>query len=96
MTDRVIAALLKERRISAEEALESLSDLGASPGLFHDDNGHWAVSFGGFQQVPFGDDPEDLSITCFVEKGYWQKTIREAIIYALEIDEKDEDNNSGE
>ena len=69
---------------SCEEALEALAKEGFCPNLLNDDNGHWALVFDGFQSVPFGDDPEDISTTFFVFKDQWKDTVREAIIYSLE------------
>lgn len=74
---------LINRDINCEQALESLSEIGYCPNLLNDDNGHWAVKFDGFQNVPIGDDPEDISTTCFVEAKDWKDTIYEALILAL-------------
>ncbi len=75
---------LKNKEINCEEALEGLSKIRHCPNLLNDDNGHWAVSFDGFQNVPIGDDPEDISSTIFVEKSNWKDTIYDALIYSLE------------
>jgi len=71
---------------------EELTNEGYCPALIHDDNGHWAVSFDGFQNVPMGDEPQDTRTTFWVEKRYWKNSILEAVEYAKkEIDEEMED-----
>jgi hypothetical protein len=50
--------------------------------LMSDDAGHWAVSDGGFQNVP-QDAPCDVSTTFFIEKDRWKPSIREAIDDAI-------------
>lgn len=60
------------------------------PGLINDDNGRWAVSFTGTQNVPMEDGPADIWTSYFVEKHEWKPTVREAIIAAIESEEKDE------
>jgi len=69
--------------ITLEFLLEQLTETGACPGLINDDNGHWALSFTGIQEVNFGDEPSDLNTTFFVEKHEWKPTIKEAVIAAL-------------
>ena len=64
--------------------LESITSKGACPGLIFDDNGHWAVAFTGFQNVPDGDRQEDIQTTFFIEAERWKNSIREAIDYAME------------
>jgi hypothetical protein len=71
--------------LSVEFILEELSKLGEAPSLLYDDEGHWAVSGEGFQNVVIG-DPIDVHMNIFVEKDMWKDTIREAINYYLDID----------
>jgi hypothetical protein len=62
-------------------------------GLINDDNGHWAVSGSGTQNVPSGDDPEDIASTFFVDASEWKPTVREAIDAAYaewEADDQEE------
>ena len=40
--------------------LESITREGACPALVNDDNGHWAVAFTGFQNVPDGLNSETI------------------------------------
>lgn len=86
MTEQQILEKVKSREINCEQAFESLAEIGLCPNLLNDDNGHWAVKFDGFQDVPMGDDPEDISTTCFVEAKCWKDSIYEALIFALEND----------
>lgn len=76
--------LIKENKVSLEDALQELTLLGYCPNLLNDDNGHWTVNFGGFQSVPTGEDIEDVSTSFFIEKKAWFVDIREALIYGLE------------
>jgi hypothetical protein len=79
-----ITTLLKSKSITIESALDVLSIYGYCPALLNDDNGHWAVTFEGFQAVPTGNNPEDIETTFFVEAADWKDSIREALIHALE------------
>jgi len=47
--------------------------------LIDDDNGHVALVFDGAQNVPMGDDPEDIATTFFIEKDKWRSNLRSAI-----------------
>jgi len=59
--------------------LQKACKKGACLGLINDDNGHWAVSDSGTQNVPKSRDPEDIDTTFFVFKGEWKDSIRKAI-----------------
>jgi hypothetical protein len=63
--------------------LEEQGKSGACIGLIHDDNGHWAVSVSGSQNVPEGRDPQDIDTTFFVFASEWRPSIREAILAAM-------------
>ncbi len=54
-------------------------------GLISDDNGHWAVSGDGAQNVPCGVDPEGIWTTL------WRNSVREAIDAAIAREEEAED-----
>jgi len=54
-----------------------------APNLIYDDNGMAAVTCGGFHQVVFGDERLEGEFMVIVEKGQWQKTIREAVKYCI-------------
>lgn len=79
-----ILSQVKTRKINCERAFEYLSKIGYCPNLLNDDNGHWAVIFDGFQNVPIGDDKEDICTTCFIEAKKWKDSIYEALVCALE------------
>jgi len=59
--------------------LEIIASAGACPGLVHDDNGHWAVSITGMQNVPEGEKPSDISTSFFVEASEWRPSARDAV-----------------
>ncbi len=75
---------IKNKEINCEQALEELANNGYCPNLFNDDNGHWAISFTGYQTVCLGDDPEDVSTTSFIKAKDWKGNIYDALIWALE------------
>ena len=52
-------------------------------GLISDDNDHWAFSGSGVQNVPSGDEPEDIYTSFMVEATEWHNSIREAIDAAM-------------
>jgi hypothetical protein len=64
------------------ELLDWFEDKGsiACAALVNDDNGHWAVSTTGMQNVPMQDTPEDIQTTFFIEAKDWKDSIREAIL----------------
>jgi hypothetical protein len=53
-------------------------------GLISDDAGRWAVSTSGTQNCPDSEKPIDIATYFFVEAKEWQKSIREAIDYAID------------
>lgn len=62
------------------EWLEAYVKQGGCPGLINDDNGHWAVSDTGMQDMPDEDEPRGVStVSFFVEAGEWRNSVREAI-----------------
>jgi len=66
-----------------EFIMMQLSNLGWCPNLLNDDNGHWAFASDGFQNVVYGDEPEDVETSFFVEAKYWKKTPKEALNFYL-------------
>ncbi|MFA5299688.1 MAG: hypothetical protein WC389_16005 [Lutibacter sp.] len=86
MTFKKIVSQFKSGKINCEQALEELTKIGYAPNLLNDDNGHWAVSGDGFQNLPEGDEPEDISTTIFVEAKSWKDSIKEALLYWMEKD----------
>lgn len=83
MTINKIKRKVKNKEISCEQAFERLAEIGYCPNLLNDDNGHWAVKFDGFQNVPSSDNPEDISTIFFIEEKDWKNSIYEALIWAL-------------
>ena len=66
-----------------EQVLEALSTIGHCPNLLNDDNGRWALSGSGYQTVVTGNRAKDVETAFFVEKKYWKKTIRQAVLFYL-------------
>ena len=59
----------------AWEVVEKLTDKGQCPGLIFDDNGHWALSLEGAQNVPIGPDPQDIATSFFLSADMWCETV---------------------
>ena len=59
--------------------IETWSRFGSAPSLIYDDNGMFAATGDGFQQVVTGKDKIDGVFTVFVQKKQWKKTIRQAL-----------------
>lgn len=83
MQYEAIKDLLVKRTITVETALEKLADIGYTPNLLYDDNGHWAVKFDGFQTLPMTDEPQDIGMTFMVEAHEWKDSVYDALIHAL-------------
>lgn len=60
------------------DGLERMVNKGSCPGLINDDNGHWAVSDSGIQNVVTG-APKDVQTTFYIEAKMWRRTVRAAI-----------------
>ena len=75
---------VKDKEINCEQAFENLAEIGSCPNLLNDDNGHWAVKFDGFQNLPMGDEPEEIITTFKVVAKDWKESIYDALIWALE------------
>jgi len=69
--------------------MEQIAKLGSCPNLLNDDNGNWAVSTDGYQNVVSGDDPQDVATHFFIEAKEWKKTPKEALKYFLEENEEE-------
>ena len=70
---------------------EQLSNLGQAPNLLYDDNGNWAVTSTGYQNVVWGDEPEDVETHFFIEAKFWKPTPREALQFYLTYEEDDDE-----
>lgn len=73
------------------DELEQLVREGDCPGIISDDNGHWAVTGNGMQNVPEGPAPVDIATSFFVPASLWKNSIREAIDNYLEDGDDDDD-----
>lgn len=73
---------VETREINAEQAFESLAEIGCCPNLLNDDHGRWAVAFDGFQNVP-NEEIGDISTSFFIEACRWKDSIYEALVFAL-------------
>lgn len=70
-----------------EFIIEELTKLGWAPCLLYDDNGNFAISGEGMQTISAeGVDSQELFH--FIEKDMWKPTIREALNYYLDEDDK--------
>jgi len=63
--------------------MEELSKLGEAPNLLYDDNGRWAVTADGYQNVVSGDEPQDVETHFYVEAKEWKNTPKLALLYYL-------------
>ena len=60
-----------------------LTKLGEAPSMIYDDNGHFAISGNGYQDVSFAEEPEDLKVCTFIRADEWKSTPREALKHYL-------------
>jgi len=86
MTVEKILSKFRDNTMSFDSAFQALSEIGYCPNLLNDDNGYWAVTFDGMQNIRQTDD-EDYTGSFYIEAKYWKETIREALIVALEEEE---------
>ena len=84
MEQKKILEHFKRGTLNVEEALYKIEEIGHSPNLMNDDNGHWVLVSDGFQNVPYVEGNEDITSTVFIGKDEWKDSIREAIIHYLE------------
>jgi hypothetical protein len=82
-----ILALINEYKddLPFEFIIEELTKLGQAPCLLYDDDGRFAVSADGFQDLST-EGGSDINMICFVEKEQWKPTVREALNYYLSND----------
>ena len=62
-----------------KELLDLLEKKGFGCGLISDDNGHWAVSGTGFQNVPPGKKPVKIATSFLVQAKEWKGSVRAAL-----------------
>jgi hypothetical protein len=63
--------------------LETYTRFGYAPCLIYDDNGLFAITGDGYQQVVTGKQKLLGNFTVFVQKKQWKKTIRLALKYYI-------------
>lgn len=66
------------------ELLDWLETNSGGYALVSDDNGHWACTNAGTQNVCTGKKASDVMATFYIEKKEWKKSIREAIKSVME------------
>ena len=91
--DKEITEILQKsfKELPFEYIVETLTEIGQAPNILYDDNGNFAVTGNGFQNVAYGDEPEDMEMSFWIEKKYWKPTLREALHhYLFDEDEDDE------
>ena len=76
----------KRKRLSVEDILTALISVGDAPSLLYDDNGHFAVSSEGTQNISLSDDGllDNFSGYWKTPKTSWKKTIKEAVYWYLD------------
>jgi len=84
MEQSEILRRVKNAEFGVSRAFVELSKIGLCPALLFDDNGHWAVSFSGIQNVSSSDEPIDTQSTFYCAKESWKDYIKDALIYAIE------------
>lgn len=75
------------KELEVDFILEQLSNIGCCPNLLYDDNGHWAISSEGYQNVVIGDDPQDVNTHFFVKAENWKNSPREALYKFLHVNQ---------
>ncbi|MFW6310905.1 MAG: hypothetical protein ACOC1K_01590 [Nanoarchaeota archaeon] len=60
-----------------EFIITELTKLGHSPNIVYDDNGHFAISGDGFNQVNL--EKSDMNLQIFIEKDDWKDNLRDAL-----------------
>ena len=65
------------------EWLEKQTRKGGCPALVYDDNGHWALSWTGMQNVVTGKNGEEVRTSVHVPAKAWKPSIRKAIDAAI-------------
>ncbi len=76
---------------AAWEVMEKMVENGYCPAILFDDNGHWALSLEGWQNVPDGDEPQEIVTTFLVEAAFWADTVPLAISRAALLAEVEDD-----
>lgn len=90
---REIIDLIKESiaELEFDFIMDQLANMGHCPNLLNDDNGHWAVTCDGYQNVVFGDETQDVETHFYVEAKQWKDTPKEALKVYLTEEEYEEE-----
>ena len=92
LTDEIFDRLKAWRyNLPYEFIIEELTKLGQAPCILYDDEGHFAITGDGFQNVVMG-EATDVEIVHFVEKELWKDTMRGALDYYLDVYLKDDED----
>lgn len=73
------------------EVVRWLIEDGYCPAILYDDNGHWALSLEGWQNVPDGDESQEIATTFLVEAALWADIVPLAICRTALLTEADDD-----
>lgn len=65
--------------ILIEDILNATDHCGLAPCLINNDNGMWAITGTGMQNISIDSDAWDFEGSFFVEKDEWRDTVREAV-----------------
>ena len=65
--------------IFIEDILTATDHCGIAPCLINNDNGTWAITGTGAQNISIDSDEWDFEGTFFVEEGEWRDTVRGAV-----------------
>jgi hypothetical protein len=75
---------MKKKIRTDKQLLDWFYKHGFAHSLIGDDNGHWACTCDGIQNVPTGNKVGDMASSVFIEKKMWKKSPREAINAAID------------
>lgn len=82
--DEIMSVIKKNFNVyEVDFIIETLTRFGDAPCVVYDDNGLFAISGAGSQPVVFGKQKIEGTISVFVKKTQWKKTIREALKHYL-------------
>lgn len=83
--ERILTKIKTDKdQLEFEFIIEELTKLGQAPNMIYDDNGHFAVTSTGIQEVPEHNDPQGIAVTSFITEDQWKNSPREALYYYLE------------
>lgn len=78
--DKIVQELINNsNKLPFDFILEQLTHLGMAPSVIYDDNGHFAVSSDGMQEIPMEKEGSTIGLTTIVKKEQWKDSPREAL-----------------